>query len=185
MVQRNKIYDMIEKFRIILNKKLLGTNKATKKTIRSKNKVLNFYLKGGKWPSRLSNNKEERTLAARLENYLCKSSKSFDTEFRKLCMESGRTTNNKRKHNIKQFKQDILNFIKKYGHAPRRYKNATMEGEGNLKHKLDYYVLTKNDMSFLSEVYALDPCHRSGIPMKFRSLINKALGVEKPLIRLV
>jgi hypothetical protein len=184
MVIRNKLYRIIEKYRSLLKIRKYK-NGRLKIGNRSKNLVLDFYLKNNRWPSRLSPNKREKRLAQRFENYISKESLSFDPNFRRIAMVTGRTTNNKRKHDIEGFKREILEFIKDNGRAPIRYSAEVIEGEGNLRSKLDRYTLTLKDMTFLGKIYELDRCHRSGIPYRFRAIINEALDVEKPLIRLI
>ena len=142
-------------------------------------------MKNNRWPNRRSKNKAERKLGQVFENFVSKEAASYDSRMRRIAMTTGRTTNNKRKHNVNGFKEEILDFIKTYGRTPMRYRGETIEGEGSLRSKLDRYTLTLKDMTFLSKVYNADPCHRSGIPSKFRPIINKALETEKPLIRLV
>lgn len=100
-------------------------------------------------------------------------------------MATGRTTNHKRKHDVKGFKKEILQFMETHGRAPMSRRHQTVEGEGCLREKLNRYTLELKDMTFLGEVYGKDKCHRSGIPGKYRKLINESLDVEKPLIRLV
>lgn len=183
MVVRNKWIALFDGYRAMIKEK--GKNEQIKKGNRSKNRVLDFFLKHNRWPERKSEKVTERTLGYRFENYMSKAAPAFDEEFRTLVMLTGRVSNNKRNHDVAGFKKEILEFIEKHGRAPNRYRFAKIEGEGNLKAKLDYYTLKKNDMSFLGEVYALDKCHRSGIPMKFRRILNEQLEVEKPLVRMV
>lgn len=186
MVVRNKVFRVINKFRSILGKrKSETTNKMSLRGIRSKEKVLNFFTKNNRWPSRLGRLKSERSLGTKFENYVSKESPLYDANFRRLAMATGRTTNNKRKHDVQGFKKKILEFVKEHGRAPMSYSREKFEGEGNLRAKLDRYTLTNKDMTFLGEVYAADPCHKSGIPGKYRAIINEALTVSKPLIRLV
>ena len=64
-------------------------------------------------------------------------------------------------------------------------KHELIKGEATLRNRLEYYTKDKNDMTFLGKIYAVDKCHLSGIPAKYRPIINEALDVEKPLIRLV
>lgn len=101
-------------------------------------------------------------------------------------MATGRTTNNKRKHNVQEFKKDILAFLEEHGRVPVIHRDHELvEGESLLRSRLDYYTREGHDTVLLGKVYDLDPCHKSGIPSKYRALINQALDVEKPLIRLV
>lgn len=182
MVVRNKVYRVVDRFRSLLNKrKSLTTNRMTLRGIKNKIKVLDFYVKNNRWPSRLSRTKTEKMLGYKFENYMSKESPRYDSNFRRLAMVTGRTTNNKPKHDIPGSKKKILEFIKEHGRTPG---NGNLE-ESRLRHKLDRYTLENNDMTFLGQVYEGDKCHRSGIPGKFRALINEALSVEKPLIRLV
>lgn len=186
MVVRNKLYKIFDRYRSFLKyKKNSNPNKLTSQSNKTKNKILDFYLDKGRWPNRRSKNSFERALGQRFENYLSKESGCYDSSLRRLAMATGRTTNKKRKHNKKEFKRQILEFIDQYGRTPMAYDSQIIEGEGNLRHKLDYYTLKNNDMSFLSEVYKKDRCHKTGIPGKYRALINKALESDKPLIRLV
>ena len=39
-------------------------------------------------------------------------------------------------------------------------------------------------MTLLGRIFEVDKCHLSGIPMKYRAIINKSLDVERPLVRL-
>jgi len=184
MVVRNKVYGVVEKYRSLLFKK--ATNKQLMKGYKSKSRILDFYLKNNRWPSRLSTNKREKQLGVRFENFVSKEAPSYDSNFRRLAMATGRNTNNKRKHNVRGFKKEILEFVKTNGRVPSTsYKYGNSEGEARLRHKLDYYTLDKNDMTFLGKVYEGDKCHRSGIPAKYRALINESLNVDRPLIRLV
>lgn len=153
---------------------------------RSKNKCLDFYVKNNRWPSRLSALKTERQLAQKFENYVSKQSLTHDPEFREIVVSTGRVSNNKRKHNIAEFKKEIIAFLEEHGRVPstsREYE--TVEGEARLRNKLDYYTKQKNDMTLLGKVYETDKCHLSGIPSKYRKIINEALDVDKPLVRLV
>ena len=184
MVTRNKLYRVFDKYRALLKSKAeKSDNGLTYLTNKSKNRVLEFYEKNGRWPNRRSEKLTESLLGQRFENYLSKESGSYDPHFRRIAMATGRTSNNKRKHDVRGFKKEILEFIAVNGMAPR--VDGPLAGERNLRQKLDYYVREKHDMTFLGKVYRADKCHRSGIPGKFRPLINASLDVEKPLIRLV
>ena len=186
MVVRNKSRQVAEKFAKILEKRFFGASNGNKKSIRSKLRVLDFFKLNGVWPSRLSENKKERTLGVRFENYVSKESRLFDRNFRRLALATGRKTNNKRKHNVQENKKLILEFIKEHGRVPCVHtKHERIKGEHFLRSRLDNYTNDRNDMTLLGQVYDLDPCHKSGIPNKYRSIINKSLDVEKPLIRLV
>ena len=166
--------------------KLVKTGKIQALRIfRSKNRCLNFFLKNNKWPKRNGETVTERTLATRLENYLAKTSLTYDYSLRRIVIAFGRKSNHKRKHDVQGFKTEILNFLAEHGRAPTTKSGEVIPGEGNLRHKLDYYTKQGNDMTFLGLVYKEDPCHRSGIPMRFRRILNQQLSVEKPLIRLV
>jgi hypothetical protein len=187
MVVRNKLYKIFDKYRELLKTRYEKSNHHERilKGNRTKNKILDFYIANNHWPSRLSTNKVERALGTAFENLVSKKSRAFDRQLRRIIMMTGRTTNNKRPHDIQGSKKQILEFIKTHGHTPKSYDCQTIEGEGNLRSKLDRYTLTLGDMSFLGQVYGYDKCHRSGIPSKFRSIINEALNTEKPLIRMV
>jgi hypothetical protein len=187
MVVRNKFYKLIERYRGILKEKQKKFgNGASAKSVKSKNIILDFYLRNNRWPSRLSKNKREKQLASRFENYISKENKCYDSNLRRIALVAGRKTNHKRKHDIEGFKKEILKFIEDNGRVPSpSRKHQILEGEATLRHRLDYYTLDKNDTTFLGKVYDGDKCHRSGIPSKYRAIINKALDVEKPLIRLV
>ncbi len=156
------------------------------KTNKYKNQSVDFFLKNNRWPSRLSLGVSERKLAVRFENYISVKSPQCDSVLRSLVMATGRTSNNKRSHNVQAFKNDILAFMEENGRAP-----ATGSGpdfsleEKRLRQKLDYYTTNANDMSFLGQVYDLDQLHRSGIPMKYRAILNDQLNLSKPLVRLV
>lgn len=195
MVVRNKIYLIIEEYRELLknrvkqkiaNKNLRGLNLVIGGN-KSKNNILDFFLKYNRWPSRCKPvNKYEYRLSLKFENFIAKQSGSYDLEFRKLAMLSGRKTNHKRKHNIEEFKKQIVDFLEKHGRAPSTsYEYQIIEGEACLRQKLDYYTQNKNDMTFLSIVYKHDKCHKSGIPAKYRKILNEYLDIEKPLIRLI
>lgn len=192
MVVRNKLYTLFDKYRKILESEVQKRptvhpgNYNFLRGVKSKNEILDFYLKTTKWPSRLSKNRIERKLATRFENFVSKESATYDPRLRRLAMATGRTTNNKRKHDIQGFKKQILEFIETNGRVPttsRKYE--TIEGESRLRNRLDYYTGDKNDMALLGQVYAADKCHKSGIPSKFRAIINEALNTKKPLIRMV
>lgn len=182
-----KLLKIINKYRDYIHKKQLKTGHGqTLRAVRSKNRILNFFLKNGRWPSRKGTTRTEQMLAARHENYLSKASPLYDSKYRRIVFASGlRVTNNKRPHNVKQNKKLILEFIKKHGRVPSSHGGETIEGEGCLRSKLDYYTKECQDMTLLGQVYKADPCHLSTIPMKFRAIINEHLNVEKPLIRLV
>lgn len=183
MVARNKVYGTIERYRDFLNaRQKLSGNGATLRGVKTKNRVLDFYLKNGRWPNRRATNKREKTLATCFENYVSKEAASYDPHFRRLAMAAGRGTNNKRKHDIPGNKKKILEFIKTNGRTP----SIDVKEEKALRHKLNYYTQEKNDMTFLGEVYEVDKCHRSGIYGKYRKIINEALADSTaPLIRLV
>lgn len=152
----------------------------------SKNKAMDFFLKNNKWPSRLSNNKNERKLAQKFENFISKRSASYDPQFRNIVVSTGRVSNNKRGHDVVGFKKEIIEFLKTYGRVPspsREYQ--VIEGEACLRNKLEYYTKEKNDMTLLGIIYDNDKCHRTGIPMKYRKILNEQLKLEKPLIRIV
>lgn len=188
MVVRNKLYGLLDKYRALIKKKSKnGFYKGqTKKSVAKKNKILDFYLSKNRWPKRNGSTAKERTLAMAFENYLSKESGTYDANFRRIVMSTGRKSNNKRKHDIAGFKQEIIAFMKEHGRVPSTsYKYQTFEGEARLRHKLDFYTIEKNDMTFLGIVYEHDKCHKSGIPVKYRALINKSLDVERPLVRLV
>jgi hypothetical protein len=187
MVVRNKLYRIIDKYHgLLMNKYRKTGSKNTLKTNRIKNKILDFYLKNNRWPNRRSLNKNEKRLASKFENYISKENGCYDPSFRRIVMSTGRKSNNKRKHDRKALKREIIDFIVKYGHVPNRYNRPhEIEGESKLRGNLDRYTGEYGDMGFLGQVYSLDPCHRSGIPLKFRPLINKSLDVDKPLIRMV
>lgn len=193
-----KLEKIFNRYRALLAKRLkdykYGKGAGQGKTLNAKNKIrqrnnsklriLAFYEKTGKWPSRLGKTKTERTLGTRFENFVSKESATYDSQFRRIAMVSGRKTNNKRKHNVQEFKAQIIEFIKTNGRAPSTYSGQTIEGEARLRAKLDYYTKKANDMTLLGEVYSLDKCHKSAIPMKYRPIINVALKVEKPLVRM-
>lgn len=188
MSPRNNIYTMIREYRDLIKTRVIKGKWAgcVRNGNRTKNKVLDFYVKNGRWPSRNSSKAAERRLGATFENYTSKESGTYDSAFRDIVVATGRVSNNKRKHNVDGFKQEILDFIQEHGRAPTTYAGAKIEGEGRLRQKLDYYTLKNNDMTLLGKVYETDKCHRSGIPAKFRPVINEAIGnVSKPLIRLV
>lgn len=154
---------------------------------KNKNKILNFYVKNGRWPKRTAKSKTESKLGTIFENLVSKESGSYDLQLREIVMSTGRKSNNKRKHNVKEFKVEIIEFIKENGRVPASNgEYEKIEGEATLRGKLDYYTLKaeSKDMTFLGEVYSLDRCHRSGVPSKFRPIINSALDIDKPLIRL-
>lgn len=187
MVVRNKLYRIIDKYRNLLIKRYRKTgHKTTLESNRSKNKILDFYIKNNRWPNRKSKNQFERRLGSRFENFISKENLCYDRSFRRLVMITGRKSNNKRKHDYKALKKEILDFMEKYGRAPNYYRSPQeIDGESKLRSNLNRYTGEYNDMGFLSKIYALDPCHRSGIPSKFRPLINKNLNIDKPLVRMV
>jgi hypothetical protein len=183
-----KVYRIFEKYRKKLGKELRA-NKLYKgqrrKSNRSKNRILDFYLANGRWPNRQSESRIERTLGSRFSHFVSKTAPSYDSTFRRLAMALGHKTNGKRKHNVQGFKEEIIAFMKKHGRVPTTKKGEKIPGEATLRSKLDYYTKQGNDMTLLGMVYKEDPCHRSGIPTRFRPFLNKQLDVEKPLIRLV
>lgn len=190
MVVINKHFRIVMNFRTELVAALLVANKQVKKGIRSKIAVCDFFLKNNYWPNRAyGSTKRERQLGTRFENFVSKEAASYDKAFRSVAFQTGRKTNHKRKHNVKAFKQEILDFIEKHGRVPMTsYEYQLIPGEATLRHKLDYYTRKRGDMTFLGKVYAGDKCHKSGVPSKLRSVINSALEdarIETPLIRLV
>lgn len=194
-----KIYRIFEKYRNQLRAKFKafpkggpGSGKgssagraAFKRGMATKGRCLDFFLRTGAWPSRLSESKLEVKLAQRFENFISKTAGSYDPTLRRIVMATGRKSNNKRRHDVAGFKQEILDFVKEHGRVPTTRSGETIPGEGTLRNKLDYYTKQGNDMTLLGLVYKEDPCHRSGIPMRFRPLLNQQLDVTKPLIRLV
>lgn len=188
MVVRNKLYRVIETYRALLKSKHnKAPHKLTLKSNKSKNQILDFYLKHGRFPYKKAKNKTERILGLRFENFVSKVSRSYDPHFRRLAFSTGlRNTNLKRRHNVKEFKQEILQFVKEHKRVPSpSYQYETIEGEARLRNKLDYYTKECNDMTLLGQVYKVDKCHRSGIAGKFRRTINEALKINKPLVRVV
>jgi hypothetical protein len=186
MVIRNKLYRIIDKYRSLLIKRYRKTgHKTTLKSNKTKNKILDFYIKNNRWPNRRSKNQFERRLGSRFENFVAKENPCYDPSFRRIVILTGRKPTNKRTHDYKVLKKEILDFIKTNGRAPRFYTHDRGSGEARLRGNLNRYTQEYGDTSLLGEVYTLDRCHRSGIPMKFRPLINGALDVDKPLIRIV
>lgn len=186
MVVQNKANRVVRKFRDTVVKQLLGASAAKKQVIRKKVKILEFFLKNGQWPSRKAKSRIESRLGAIFENLVCKSYPSHDKNLRRISLATGRAVNNKRKHDVAGFKKEILAFVKEHNRVPSTNReNELTEGEARLRHRLDYYTNNCNDMTLLGQVYDGDPCHRSGIPAKYRAIINEALTVKKPLIRLV
>lgn len=181
-----KIESIFNRYRKVLKKRVKETEqkKSVRRGNKSKEYILQFFEKNGKWPSRLSRYKREAKLGTRFENFISKESATFDVQLRRIAMATGRKTNNKRKHNVQEFKKEIISFIETNGRVPTTYSGEKIAGEGTLRAKLDYYTQTAGDMTLLGEVYSLDKCHRSAIPARFRPLINKALDIERPLIRL-
>lgn len=179
----SELKKVFDKYRELLKSKV-GNHKTRARGRRSKERILLFFEKNGKWPSRLSKSNREKKLGYRFENYTSKVSLSYDAELREIVMITGRKSNNKRKHNISEFKKEIVSFIETYGRVPTVYCGETIPGEGKLRAKLDYYTKVNRDTSLLGKVYSMDKCHMSGIPMKFRRIINLSLETEKPLIRL-
>ena len=189
MVVRNKLHRIIDKYVTLLEKNKTVTVKnrygtyqlSLKRGIDSKKRIINFFLKNNRWPSRLSAKTEERKLGFKFENCISKESPLYDPSLRRIAMTTGRTSNNKRKHNVRGFKKEILEFIQEHGRVPAVHAG----GESQLRSRLDYYTNECNDMTLLGQVYEVDKCHKSGIPSKYRVTINEALSGSKPLIRLV
>lgn len=194
-----KIYKLFDRYRNLLRKQLaafpkggMGSGKGGgagrtnfKRGVRSKNRIMDFYLKNERFPRRDATSKIERELAQRFENYVSKAAGSYDVNLRRIALALGRKPTGKRKHDVAGFKKQIMEFIKENGRVPSTASGEKIPGEGNLRHKLDYYTKNCNDMTLLGMVYKEDPCHCSGIPMKFRPFLNQQLDVSKPLIRLV
>jgi hypothetical protein len=181
---------IFDKYRALIKSRVAKTNNKYRSFVvrgnRSKNSILTFYLTNGRWPNRKAEGKRERDLGQRFENFIAKESGSYDPQLRRIVMALGRKSNHKRKHDVQGFKKEILAFIKEHGRVPSTsYQYQTNEGEARLRHKLDYYTQKKKDMTLLGKIYETDKCHLSGIPVKYRKLINESLDVEKPLIRLV
>lgn len=151
------------------------------KSTKSKNQILDFYLLNGRWPSRKAVKIQERKLGARFENYASNAGMSADPTFRKIVLALGRKPTFKRKHDVKGFKQEILNFIAENKVVPGYVLNEN-EDDKKLRQKLDYY--SRTDRTFLGKVYKLDPCHKSGILRKYRPTINSQIETDKPLVRL-
>jgi hypothetical protein len=189
MVVVNKHFRLVMNLRIgFLNSLETAESKSLKKGYRSKIQVCDFFLKNNHWPNRFGSTATERRLGTRFENFVSKESGSYDGDFRSVAFATGRKSNHKRKHNKKEFKRQILEFIEKHGRVPSTYSGATLDGEGTLRSKLDYYTQRNKDMTFLGQVYGLDKCHLSGILSKYRPLINNLLEenrLEEPLIRQV
>lgn len=82
MVVKNKSFTLVSVYREVLNSKLFGANKQVKKSVRTKNRILDFFLKNGYWPSRLGKRKTESALGTRFENYISKESGSYDKDLR-------------------------------------------------------------------------------------------------------
>lgn len=191
MVVKNKWIVIFNEYRKNLKEKFINKSidKGRSQIVignRSKNRCLDFFLKNNRWPSRLSSLKRERQLAQKFENYTSKQNPSYDAKLRDIVMSTGRVSNNKRNHNVSEFKKEIIAFLKEHGRVPstsREYE--TIEGEARLRNKLDYYTKEKNDMTLLGKIYETDKCHLSGIPSKYRKIINESLDVDKPLIRMV
>lgn len=188
MVVKNKWIAVFNEYRKVLKERIKNHCRPGGLSVgnKSKNQCLDFYLKNNRWPSRLSPFKRERSLAQKFENYVSKQSKSHDPEFREIVMSTGRISNNKRKHNIAKFKEEIIAFLEEHGRVPTTSRQCEIvEGEARLRNRLDYYTKQKNDMTLLGKIYDTDKCHLSGIPSKYRRIINEALDVDKPLIRMV
>ena len=187
----NKLHRTIRRYRNLLRVKVAKRKGEKYYTLflrgnKSKNKVLDFYLANNRWPNCRSKSIYERKLGRRFENFVSKEAASYDPHFRRIVMATGRVSNNKRKHNVEGFKKEILEFLNTHGRVPcPSYNHEIFEGEARLRHRLDYYTNQKNDMTLLGKIYDVDKCHKSGIPSKFRKIINESLNVEKPLIRLV
>ncbi len=194
-----KLQKIFTRYRKILIKRLkeykygegAGTGRSlfSKNSVRqgnkTKNRILDFYEKNGRWPSRRSKSVRERYLGYRFENLVSKEAGAYDAQMRRIAMVSGRKTNNKRKHDVQGFKKQVIEFIEQHGRIPARYADQKIQGEGILRARMDYYIDDKNDMSFSGEIYSRDKCYRTSIPYKFRPLINRALEeTEKPLIRM-
>lgn len=195
MVMRVKLHRVIDAYRSLLitkakrhltlpGKKSFGI-KQLRQGNRKKNKILNFFLATGRWPKRTADSKRERLLGTCFENFIAKESPSYDSNLRRIARSTGRGTNNKRKHDVAGFKQQIIEFMKEYGRVPTTHAGETIEGEGTLRSKLDYYTKQMNDMTLLGTIYKYDKCHLSGIPVKYRRILNEQLDLEKPLIRMI
>lgn len=187
-VKLNRVQKLLNAYLRLLKVRLEGTTKGRSLIVkgnRSRRRVVAFRMKHGRWPSRLAKNPTEKELGTRFELFVSKESGVYDPQLRRIAMITGRKTNNKRKHNVKAFKAEIIEFIQKNGRVPTTYSGQKIEGEGALRQKLDYYTREANDMTLLGEVYSLDKCHRSGIPARYRPLLNEALkDLEAPLARL-
>lgn len=197
MAPKNKLYRILDKYldlkRIeILEKRKEVDSKGRKrktgdleKGLRARRKIVAFFKANDRWPTRRSKSVREQRLGCSFENLVSKESTGFDAKFRRIVMAMGRKSNNKSKHNVQGFKQDILAFVKEHGRVPTTHSGATVEGEGTLRGKLDYYTKTKKDMTLLGKVYETDKCHLSGIPSKYRAIINANIDLDKPLARMV
>jgi len=187
MVVSNKWIEIFQDYRKVLRDSLNtgGYLGQRKKSVRTKNALFDFFLQHNRWPSRKSLKIREKKLGIAFENYMSRECAGFDEKFRNIVMATGRVSNHKRKHNIKGFKEEIVNFMKEHGRVPTSHNGAVVTGEGSLRNKLDYYVKVKHDMSFLGTVYKFDKCHRSGVPAKVRKIINQNIELDRPLIRLI
>lgn len=179
-----KLKKIFERYKRLITKKA-GGHKAIRKGNITKRRILRFYEKNKRWPNRTSTCEIESLLGSRFENFVSPTAPAYDYRLRRIALVSGRKASGKRKHNIQEFKKEIISFVEIYGRVPARYKNQKIEGEGRLRAKLEYYTKECGDMTFLSKIYSADKCHRSGIPLKYRPLINRNLDeLEKPLVRL-
>jgi hypothetical protein len=179
------ILNLLNQYLETINKESRGS-KIKRKGYRSKRRVINFLVLNGRWPTNYkAATQTERLLGRRFNNYISKMSLCYDERFREIVLMTGFKARKKPKHDVSGMRIRIMDFVEKHGRMPTNQKAETIAGEGVLRRAFDYYVKRRNDMSLLGFAYANDPCHLSGIPMKYRTIINEALDTEKPLIKLV
>lgn len=188
-MNKEKVNKLFTEYRKTIRQRWLDAAIARKQILkgnRTKLRILAFYERNGRWPNRQNGLTEnERNLGTRFENFISKKAGAYDPDLRKISIALGRKASGKKEHNVVKFKNDILNFLAEHGRVPSTsYEHETIDGEANLRRKLDYYTVNCKDMTLLGQVYSVDKCHKSGIPAKYRKIINESIDVEKPLVRL-
>ena len=149
-----------------------------------KRDILKWAEKYGKLPSRLSEDKKERKLACRMENYLSKKSKSFDPEFRNIIYSKyPRKVNNKRDHDKEQRIREAIEFVKENNRVPFHSEAIDSTPEERLMRSIiSNYTSPSSPLyneDLVKTIKNIDKCYLTGIPVKYRRCINNALDGSK------
>lgn len=156
-----------------------GSN-SVKKGMEAKKKIIQFFLKKGRWPiPRGSSGEIEKNLAYKLKNFVSKAHKSYDSAFRDLVVLCGRRTTRNSKTSRKETTSQLIDFIRNKGRVPSSI--STDEEEKRLGAFLNHEVYVNKNTSLIGQIQAVDKCFKTGIRFKYRPIINAMLLVNKPL----